>query len=113
MSHACTCTRIVNFTKRWKSLATGSDEEMDVFYHILSGAVLVVAVPVACCCCDCANHYFALIVIVARVPQERLRCAARPLAKRRPRANFLSSQSTIGGLTMNYQRFEFTSGLSV
>ena len=78
MSHACTCTRIVNFTKRWKSLATGSDEEMDVFYHILSGAVLVVAVPVACCCCDCANHYFALIVIVARVPQERLRCAALP-----------------------------------
>ena len=46
MSHACTCTRIVNFTKRWKSLATGSDEEMDVFYHILSGAVLVVAVTI-------------------------------------------------------------------
>ena len=37
----------MNFTKRWKSLATGSDEEMNVFYHILSGAVLVVAVTLA------------------------------------------------------------------
>ena len=137
VSHACTCTRIVNFTKRWKSLATGSDEEMDVFYHILSGAVLVVAVTIdvlrislsnsewwgACCCCDYGNHYFALIVIVARVPQERLRCAALPLAKRRSRANVLSSQSAIGGATMNYQlllvewreflRFDFTSAPSV
>ena len=46
MFHACTCIRIVNFTKRWKSLATSSDEEMDVFYHIVGGAVLVVAVVV-------------------------------------------------------------------
>ena len=46
MFHACTCIRIVNFTKRLKSLATGSDEEMDVFYHIVGGGVLVVAVVV-------------------------------------------------------------------
>ena len=46
MFHACTCNRIVNFTKRLKSLATGSDEEMDVFYHIVGGVVLVVAVVV-------------------------------------------------------------------
>ena len=83
---------------------------MDVFYHIVSGAVPVVAVTVDVLRIssemvfrDCGNHYFALIVIVARVPQKRLRCAALPLAKRRSRANVLSSQSAIGGVTMNYQ----------
>ena len=45
-AHTCTCIRVVNFTKRLKSLATGSDEEMDVFYHIVGGVVLVVAVVV-------------------------------------------------------------------
>ena len=63
---------------------------MDVFYHIVSGAVLVVAVTVDVLRIsfemvfrDCGNHYFALVVIVARVFQGRWRYAASPLGKRR------------------------------
>ena len=86
------CIRVVNFTKRWKSLATGSDEEMDVFYHIVSGAALVVAVVVPAVAVTVTVDVLRIALwcsetIVARVLQGRLRCAASPLEKRRFRAN--------------------------